>query len=537
MPHMRQDVLIAGAGPVGLTLAIVLMRRGVRVRLIDKRAEPSPYCRAIGVTPRTLEVMDDLGLAADLIDAGVWLDGLRTLVHGYPVRDTENDLSDLPYAQLGVPQYTTERLLADHLAAGGVVVERGVELAGLAQDAEGVEVAFADGSSARFAYVVGCDGAHSAVRRGLGIAFEGEAWPMEFMLGDVRIDWDLPRGRALFAVRPIPEAPPDLFVAIPLPERGRYRVSMIAPERLWSPGQGAGGGIEHGILADRPGATLADLQEVANRLLPDPTRLSDLRWSSLFRISMRLAERYGEGRVFIAGDACHIHPPTGGQGMNTGIQDAYNLGWKLAAVLRGEAAPGLLASYEAERRPVAEAVIARTVEQSMSFGKPRAPEDRLADTQMLVNYRGGPLSAGAAPGSSPDLVRPGDRLPDVQGLRRHGLGFPLRLAEVVRGPDFVLLAPVRRGEVSALETLAERLRAGVRLPLRVVAVAPADAPLEPPAGVTLVHDAAGRFAAAFGDAPGALLVRPDKYVGWMGAAGDAEGMLDYLTRVVGLPAR
>ncbi|MDR6954216.1 2-polyprenyl-6-methoxyphenol hydroxylase-like FAD-dependent oxidoreductase [Ancylobacter sp. 3268] len=535
MQDAPQRVLIIGAGPVGLTLAAVLARRGVRVRLIDKRAEPSPYCRAIGITPRTLEVMDDLGLAGDLVDAGVWLDGLRTLVHGYPARDTENDFSDLPYAQLGVPQYDTERLLADHLAARGVAVERGVEFAGLAQDAEGVDVAFADGASARFAYVVGCDGAHSAVRRGLGIAFEGEAWPMEFMLGDVRIDWDLPRGRALFAVRPIPEAPPDLFVAIPLPERGRYRVSMIAPERLWSPGQGAGI-VEHGILADRPGATLADLQEVADRLLPETAELSDLRWSSLFRISMRLAARYGEGRVFIAGDACHVHPPTGGQGMNTGIQDAYNLGWKLAAVVRGEAAPGLLASYGAERRPVAEAVIARTVEQSMSFGKPRAPEDRLADTQMLVNYRGGPLSAGAAPGAAPDLVRPGDRLPEVQGLRRHGLGFARRLADLVRGPDFVLLVPVRRGEVAALEALAARLRAGTRTPLRVVAVAPADTPVEPPAGVALLHDAAGRFAAAFGDAPGALIVRPDKYIGWMGAAGDAEGMLDYLTRVVGVPA-
>ena len=287
------DILSVGAGPVGLTLAAVLVRHGVRVRLVDKLAAASPYCRAIGVTPRTLEVMDDLGLAGALVDAGIWLDGLRTLVHGHPARDSDNDFADLPYAQLGVPQDATERLLAGHLAGRGVGIERGVELAGLTQDEAGVEARFADGASARFAYVVGCDGAHSAVRRVLGIAFEGEAWPMEFMLGDVRIDWDLPpeqdlpRGRALFALRPIPEAPPDLFVAIPLPERGRYRVSMVAPERLGAPGQGTG----HGIQIDRPGATLADLQEVADRLLPDPPRLSELRWSSIFRIPTRLAAR------------------------------------------------------------------------------------------------------------------------------------------------------------------------------------------------------------------------------------------------------
>ncbi|MBS7541561.1 FAD-dependent monooxygenase [Ancylobacter oerskovii] len=525
-------MLIVGAGPVGLVLAAVLARQGLRARLVERLAAPSPYCRAIGITPRTLEVMDDLGLAGELVAAGLWLDGLRTLVHGYPARETENDFSDLPYAQLGVPQYATERILAEHLARHGIGIERGVELVGLVQDGEGVEATFADGSAARFSHVVGCDGAHSAVRRALGIPFEGEAWPMAFMLGDVRIDWDLPRGRALFAIRPAPDAPPDFFVAIPLPERGRYRVSMVAPERLWPSGEGGARGVEHGILADRPGAALADLQEVADRLLPDPPALSDLRWSSIFRISMRLAARYGEGRVFIAGDACHIHPPTGGQGMNTGIQDAYNLGWKLAAVLRGGAGPELLASYEAERRPVAEEVIARTVEQSMSFGKPKKPEDRLADTQLLVNYRGGPLSAGTAFGP----VAPGDRLPEVQGLRRHGIGFPLRLADAVRGPDWVLLAAVRPDGLPALEGLAARLKSALRLPPRVIVVVPGDAPLEDAPGVSLHHDAAGMFAAALG-ASGAWLVRPDKYLGWTGAADDAGGMLDYLTQMAGLAAR
>lgn len=526
-------VLIVGAGPVGLTLACVLARHGVRARIIDAHSEPSPWCRAIGVTPRTLEVMEDLGLAGALIDAGLWIDGLRTIVHGYPARDTTSDFADLPYAQLGVPQPATEAILARHLAGLGIGVERGVSLEALAQDEAGVEARFADGGTGRFAYVVGCDGAHSTVRPQLGIEFEGEAWPMEFMLGDVHIDWDLPRGRALFAVKPMADAAPDLFVAVPLPERGRYRVSMIAPERLWTPG----GGSDHGIQLDRPGASLADLQEVADRLLPEPARMSDLRWSSLFRISMRLAARYREGRCFLAGDAAHIHPPTGGQGMNTGIQDAYNLGWKLALVVQGIAGAALLDSYEAERQPVAEDVIARTVEQSMSFGKPRRAEDRLADTQVLVTYRDGPLAGGQGVGGhTAGRVQPGDRLPDAQGLRRYGLGFPLRLFDAVRGPDPVLLATVTAASLPALETLVRRLRADLPLPLRVVAVAPGESMLEEPPGIALHYDAAGMFAAAFGPGPLALLVRPDKHVGWAGTPEEGEALARWLAALLARPA-
>ncbi|WP_428032563.1 FAD-dependent monooxygenase [Ancylobacter sp.] len=510
---MDIPVLVVGAGPVGLTLAAELARHGVRARLIDALPSPSPYCRAIGVTPRSLEMFEDMGVVDAMIAAGLWLDGVRMLLPGQPPRDLRRDLSDLPYAALGVPQYETERVLAAHLARFGIAPERGVSLAGLTQEGETVRVAL-DGPDGRettsFRFVVGCDGAHSAVRKALGIAFEGEGWPFEFMLGDVAIDWDVPRGLALFAVRPVEEAPPDLFVAVPLPERGRYRVSAMAPARLSAP---AGGGTDHGIQADRPGASLADLQEVADRLLPERATLGDMRWSSIFRISMRLAERYRDGNVFIAGDACHIHPPTGGQGMNTGMQDAYNLAWKLALVAKGDAAPSLLDSYEPERRPVAEAVIARTTEESLNFGR-RGSGDRLADTQVLVSYRGGPL----APASEEGLCA-GDRMPDVQGLRRHGLGFPLRLFDILKGPRFVLLVPM--GETTAaVEELAADLRRRWPGVLRVVVVAPGGSTPEEVPGLEVLTDADGAFAATFGGTR-AWLVRPDNYLGWCGPAADA----------------
>src|SRR5262245_8479792 len=188
------DILVVGAGPVGLTMACELARHGARCRIVDKLAEPSPYCRAIRVTPRTLDVWEDMGIAREMIDAGRWLEGLRSVVHGHPADDVDALFPDLPYGMLGLPQYATERGLARRLARFGTAVERGLTLSGLAQEKDGVSVTLtrADGSveEAAFRYVVGCDGAHSAVRRALGIAFDGEAFPMTFMLGDVRVAWD-----------------------------------------------------------------------------------------------------------------------------------------------------------------------------------------------------------------------------------------------------------------------------------------------------------------------------------------------------------
>ena len=245
------EVLVVGAGPVGLTMAAELARHGARCRIIDKLAAPTGYCKAIGVTPRTLEVWEDMGLVRAMIDAGLWLRGLRMIVAGTP-HDTLMDLSALPYGQLGIPQYETERILSEHLARFGIGVERGVALTSLRDDGRRVAVKLADANgrieSAEFRYVVGCDGAHSVVRHALDIGFPGERFPMPFMLGDVAIDWDVPRGLAVMSAVPRENAAPDFLVAIPLPARNRYRLSMLAPPDLATPGSGP----EHGIASELP---------------------------------------------------------------------------------------------------------------------------------------------------------------------------------------------------------------------------------------------------------------------------------------------
>lgn len=520
------DVLVVGAGPVGLSLAIELARHGVRCRIIDKAAEPSRFCRAIGVTPRTLEIWESMGLARDMVDAGLWLTGMRSIINGKTMPDEVVPELDLPYAALGLPQYETERLLTARLNELGIHVERGVELIGVTAGADRVLVELRDRSaaleSAEFVYVVGCDGAHSRIRKEIGASFDGDAYPWSFMLGDVHIDWDLAYGRALRAVRPVEGGPPDMFIAIPLPERGRYRVSMLAPQSVQSLA-----GSDHGIQTEMPGPSLADLQAIADDLLPDSARLSDLRWSSIFRISMRLASQYRHGRLLIAGDAAHIHPPTGGQGMNTGIQDVHNLAWKLALVVKGQVAADLLDSYEAERRPVGADVIARTRAASENYGREVDKANaRLVDAQILVAYHESGIVRDDAGPAVAGLV-PGDRAADVGGLARQGLGFPLRLFDMLAGTDHVLLARIDGEDVAGalvdFAAFAADWRRSHGVPLRFVAIV-ADGPQQP--GVAVLHDPAGRFGAAYGGAS-AFLVRPDGYIGWRGPSFRHDGLADY----------
>lgn len=349
------QVLIVGAGPTGLTLAITLRRFEIALRIIDRLPQPATVSKALAVWSGSMEVLHGMGVMDSLLAAG---QRLRALTAGTGTRELAvlavGDGIDSPYPfPLLLAQSRTEAVLAARLAELGVAIERNVELTGLVQDETGVTATLAHQQSGRqeelrVAYLVGCDGARSTVRHALAIPFEGYTEPGTYLLGDVKID----RGAINGA---------------PLDHRSIYiwwgaggTVALFPFEQeVWRifAERKAESGREDGGTADVP-PTLEELQALMDRHGPPGLRLSDPSWLSTFRINERLAARYRMGRCFLAGDAAHIHSPAGGQGMNTGIQDAVNLGWKLGFVLRGIGDAGVLFdSYEAERRPVARKVI------------------------------------------------------------------------------------------------------------------------------------------------------------------------------------
>ena len=333
------DVIVAGGGPTGLMLAGELRLHGVHVLVLEREVEPTRVVRALGLHARSIEVMDQRGL----------LERFLALGQQYPVggffagiaKPAPDRLDTAHPYVLGIPQTTTERLLTEHATELGVEIRRGCELVGLSQDDHGVSVELADGARMRTRYLVGCDGGRSTVRKLLGIGFPGEPSRVETLLGEVEVA--VPQ-ETLDAVVTEVRKTQKRFGVMPLAD-GLYRVVVPAD----------------GVAEDRTAPpTLEEVKGQLRVVAGTDFGVHSPRWLSRFGDATRLAECYRVGRVLLAGDAAHIHPPTGGQGLNLGIQDAFNLGWKLAAAVDGWAPEGLLDSYHTERRPVAADVLDNT---------------------------------------------------------------------------------------------------------------------------------------------------------------------------------
>ncbi|RKT16713.1 2-polyprenyl-6-methoxyphenol hydroxylase-like FAD-dependent oxidoreductase [Streptomyces sp. 1114.5] len=472
-PTTETDVLIVGAGPTGLLLAGDLAAAGVGVTVLEKRAAESNLTRAFAVHARSLELLDARGLADELIATGRPLGALKLFDR------LGIDLGSLPTRfpfVLITPQYNVERLLLERAEKAGATLVRGAEVTGLRQDADGVTLETADGRAFRAGYAVGTDGVHSAVRDLLGIPFPGESVVDSVVLADVRLERE-PAGAITVGANEAGFA----FIA-PFGD-GWYRV--IAWDR-------------NERFEDGTSPSPEQLTALLGGILDEDYGLHDVRWSSTFHSDERQVPNYRSGRVFLAGDAAHCHSPAGGQGMNTGMQDAANLSWKLAAAVRGRATDALLDTYQTERHPVGKTVLRTSgalIRLALAESAPtralRGALTALGGHLDLVTERGARLVSGiefsypAPKGAHPQV---GKRVPDLRltALSKPAEGAPAapeRLYEALRAGTFVL---VSNDELVAAEPWADRM----------VSAAPAD-----PHGK--LRDTV-------------LLIRPDGYVAWAG---------------------
>lgn len=493
-------MLVVGAGPTGLVLAAELLARGIRTRIIDQGDAVALQARAIGIHARTLEVLGMMGLAERFLADGQVVRHMRFYSEGRPLASLEFARSGSRFAfMLNLPQDQTERLLRARVVELGGVVENRTELTSLTVGADAVTAAVRgpDGQAETITseYVVGCDGAHSRVRRELGLTFHGHPYPQDWLLADVLLDWDLREDATHAFFRP------DGLPVILFPMRDhRWRLTLpFAGNR------------------DAQAPTLEEIQRLTDQRAPRPVTVSDPSWLACFRSHRRSASAYRRGRVLLAGDAVHIHSPAGGQGLNTGMMDAHNLGWKLALVAAGRAPDALLDTYGAERQPVAEEVlrlthalvhygtmshpVKRRVRDVVVPALSRSPviQRRVASrmSQVYVSYPPGPLVRQGRDRRAPLA---GQRMPDI-GVRADGPATTLH--GVLRAGRHVLVAPA----ADAASVLSDPALRRYLSDLEVVTPIPAPG-----------DKGTGPF----------VLVRPDGHVAALGRPGNMDAVTGYL---------
>ena len=558
-----ESVLIVGGGPVGLSLACELHRHGVRCRIVERKTERDVWSKAAAIMPRTLEVLRDMGVVDRFLDLGTSLYGARFQSGDKRIGNLDFSMSGSPFSYfLGLPQRESEELLEAHLERAGGRLERGVELASFEDRGDTVDVELRhldDGrtESLTVAYLVGCDGAHSTVRTQLDLPFEGSTFQGRILQADVHVDFPMevdPHEGQMYV------SENGAMGFLPLLGEGRYRLIMPAPpddvgDELTLP-------IFQRLVDERSGNVRVHLHDPA--------------WMVAFRFHGRIVPHYSVGRVFLAGDAAHIHSPVGAQGMNLGIQDAYNLAWKLSLVLRGAARPQLLDSYSAERRAIG-AQIVRTTDlasrggfRAMSLRSPVAAAVRnqmmgLVTSSGLIMERAfrriGGLDVGYAKSpivgqfhrsiflsnvnedrstEEPDLrdwlhfgrgPGPGERVPELP------LSEERSLFDLLGGTRHVLLlfdgAAATEAGYDNLASIGRRVRERYPALVDIQYVVPTgDRPQGLPEDAAILADPDFALHEHFGSGSESLyLVRPDGYVAYRSQPADEAHLFEYLQRI------